>query len=582
VYLGGANMSNQCRAKLGDYRSDCTSISRRNVLRAGATIIPASIIVPAWLTANAQVTTAAFDYYVSPTGSDTNPGTLAAPWSIKSLALWTPSTFPGGPFTTTSQANCLKTAGKRIGFLPGTYNMSAMMFQNGSGTDSTSGAIHLIGGSSASATTYWGSSNSAGQYSPRTATLVANDNGIFGGKHNAEGPMVSHVGVYPQSYPVGYATIDGLRFTGFSYKGVRIGGASSGGAPSITNPVLVTNCEFFGGGFNSGDNVDNCAALWTDGGTNYMTISNNWFHDTVGHTAGSGDHLDGIIIWGFGASNVGTVIEYNTVVRAGNIYGKEGGVSGTIIQNNYLDCSNLSVQGYGYMDFTGNGQDVSGLTATTIIRNNILVMYGTATAIGGSTLAPTTESWMTPVRCYNNTVVSTTATPAGLIWGTVNSESAGIGQLQYYNNIYSGPASGSWNGYGALLTCPNAPKVWDYNLMPANLNRMLYSNGGGIGSAIGTYTTSSAFSSALAANGGINGAETHSITGAPTFVGGAGTYAAMYQLAAGSLGKGSGSTNGTSSGSATDMGAWGNGATQIGCNFTTAVNVPDAPVLTIG
>jgi hypothetical protein len=565
-------MADNSRSKISADKSNYAGISRRDVLRATATIIPVSIIVPAWLTANAATTTTAFDYYISTSGSDSNPGTLSQPWAITSMSLFT--------HNANNVANCRAQAGKRIGFLPGTYDVSGLMFN-----DPVSGALQLIGGSS-SASTYWGSSDASGNYSPRTATLDAKGaSGLYGGNHSTgpgvwDGPIVSHVGHYPATYAVGYATIDGLRFTGFSYKGVRIGGASSGDGPSITTPVLVTNCEFFGGGYNSGDAVDNCSALWTDGGTNYMTISNNWFHDSVGHTANSGDHLDGIIIWGFGAPNIGTIIQYNTCVNAGNIYGKEGGVSGTIIQNNYLDCSSLSVQGYGYMDFTGNGQNVAGLTATTIFRNNILIMSGNATAFGGSTLSLTTESWMTPVKCYNNTVIATNSTPAGLIWGTVNSGSAGVGKLQYYNNIYSGPAGSSWNNYGALLTSPNAPQVWDYNLMPTNLNRTLYINGGGIGLPLGTYTTFSAFSSALALNGGISGAETHSISGAPTYVG-TGAYAAKYQLAAGSLGKGTGSTNGTSSGSATDMGAWGNGATQVGCNFTAAVKVPDSPALTV-
>ena len=572
-------MTDRSRVKMGAYKSNYAGISRRDILRATA-IIPASFIIPGWLPANAQTTTTKFDYYISTNGSDSNPGTLASPWAVTSMSLTA--------HNSNNVANCRLQAGKRIGFLPGTYDVSGIMYN-----DPVSGALQIIGGSS-SASTYWGSSDSSGNYSPRTATFDAKGSrGIFGGNHSTgpgvwDGPIVAHIGKYPATYAIGYAILDGLRFTGFSYKGVRIGDGSyeGGGVDLITNPVLITNCEFFGGGFNAGDSVDNCAALWIDANNHAVTANNNYFHDTVGHTAGSGDHLNAIIVWGFGAICTGTMIEFNTCVNAGNIYGKEGGVSGTTIQNNYIDTSMFTAAA-GVQDFTGNGQGVSGLTATTTIQNNICIVNGGGTAafesFGGiSTLSLIDVGWMTPIIVRNNTVINTSGSGALVGFTQVNASSSGVGQARYYNNIYVDHGSGgSLNGWGNYRTNPQALALSDYNLNPASGVTWILTQNASLGGAIGSYTSYSAFAAGLASHGGISGVEAHSLTGVPKFTG-TGSFAAQYQLASGSAGKGAGSTTGVSGGAATDMGAWGNGATQVGCNFTSgAVKTPDSPALTV-
>ncbi|MGA7539823.1 MAG: hypothetical protein WBW93_13770, partial [Steroidobacteraceae bacterium] len=76
--------------------------------------------------------------------------------------------------------------------------------------------------------------------------------------------------------------------------------------------------------------------------------------------------------------------------------------------------------------------------------------------------------------------------------------------------------------------------------------------------------------------------------GSPTYP------AEAYQLAAGSLGVGAGSANGTTGGSAVDMGAWGGtdvntgkSVAQIGCNFVAGSTSgslsapPSPPVLSV-
>src|SRR5215467_6049409 len=83
------------------------AISRRELLRAGGLMLPAGILLPAWMKAAAQ-TAAPFDYFISTAGSSSNPGTLAQPWDIGSLG---------------TKASIY--AGKRVGLIAGTYDVSA-------------------------------------------------------------------------------------------------------------------------------------------------------------------------------------------------------------------------------------------------------------------------------------------------------------------------------------------------------------------------------------------------------------------------------------------------------------------------
>lgn len=574
------------RSKIDAGRPNSRGISRRDVLRASAAMIPAGIILRPWVAANAQTPSATFDYYVSPSGSDSNAGTLAAPWAITSLSLYS--------HTSNNVANCRSTAGKRVGFLPGTYDISSLM-NRGAYSEAT-GALQLIGGTSTNMS-YWGSSDSSGVYSPRTATLDAKGaSGLFGGGHSSgpgvtRGPMIAHCGSYPSNYAVGFATVDGLRLTGGSFMGIRVGGGSSGDGPTITNPVVIQNCEFTGFGFNAGDALDNTNQAWLDHNTNAITYSNNWHHDNYGPHGTSntnGDHFNAIQVWGFGGICTGTLVQYNTCVNSGNIYGKEGGIQGSIIQNNYVDMSMFTAENsVGIQDFTGNGQSTSGLTVGSVIRNNICIVYGGTPAswdtLGGiSTLSSDSVGWMTPCQIYNNTIVNTST--SGALFGItqVNLGSAGVGAIQFYNNIlyYPRGGSGSLNGVGNYRTNPHALALQDYNLVPSSGISWAISQNASPSSTLSTYSSMSAFSSGLAANGGISGAEAHSLAGTPTFVG-TGTEAAQYKLASGSIGKGAGSTTGRGGGVATDMGAWGNGAAQIGCNFTSGTTVPNAPALKV-
>ena len=502
-----------------------------------------------------------------PTGSDSNSGTVASPWAITSLM--------NRSINANNQTNFAKTSGKRIGFLPGTYNVSTQMQR-----DSFTGAFQIDGGTAGSPT-YYGSCNSSGQYSLGTATITAlTSDGLPGGglSYPANGPILGGLTNTPRTG--GYVTIDGLRFTAFTYKAIRLGGVSSSDGPAITGDVRVENCEFFGQFFQSGAETDNFACVWLDGtasaaagGTGNYVITNNYFHNNIGVVSGGEQHLCSIFL--FNCANV--QITYNTGVNAGTLaWGKDHANQGTTVAYNYIDTTALSngPSLYGFSDFTGSYAGTTGLTLTSSFHHNVVITNGWGFGLRG---AAVNEAWQTPVNIYNNTIVMS-GSPYPAIWA--NSRSGDTGAISIYNNIITGAADGS--GYKHITTGARALSAMDYNGEPSGtMSWRLIAEGDG-NSTVATYTTAPTFAAGVIANGGSSGREGHSVSNdSPQFTGvNTGQLASQYQLKAGSPFKGVGSTTGASGGSACDIGAWGGASppTQIGCNFNSPSSTPAVPM----
>src|ERR1700721_4657316 len=97
-------------------KTGANSWSRRDVLSRGAGALCA-LALPEFVIQKAfGQSTTTFDYYISPTGSDSNPGTQASPWAITSLQ--------------DTNSNNARMAGKKVGMIAGTYACSGM--QSGS------------------------------------------------------------------------------------------------------------------------------------------------------------------------------------------------------------------------------------------------------------------------------------------------------------------------------------------------------------------------------------------------------------------------------------------------------------------
>jgi hypothetical protein len=450
--------------------------------------------------------------------------------------------------TSKNVANFNAIKGKRLGLLPGTYNVAANIQP-----DSHTGALQIPGGTS-SASTYVGSSDSSGNYSPRTATITAMNGGVYGGRagYTYNGPIIANTST---NYNAGYLTLDGLVISGFAYKGVRIGGNSSGDGPANVRGVVVQNCEFTAGGHNPGDATDNSSALWLDY-TIGAVVQNNYFLNNIGFNAGNADHLAGIICWGC----QGSQISFNSMVNAGYIWGKENANQGNNVFNNYVDCSMYNAQSSanGIQDFTG--ANTSGLTQTTNIHHNILLSSGFG--LGYATLSQN-YGWTTPVNFYNNTIIMVQAGNL-IVEAAVWMYSQISRNVKFYNNLLTGVMS---SDYGGIRFSPNGPAVWDYNLMPSGMIWKMVSSSSG-----------SSLTGAFLAGGGIVGFDAQSVmNNTPGFTG-TGTLAARYQLAGGSPAANAGRVGGVSSGAACNIGAWDGTVTQVGSSVgATAMVLPDPP-----
>ena len=352
-------------------------------------------------------------------------------------------------------------------------------------------------------------------------------------------------------------TVDGLRFTAFTYKALRIGGVSSSDGPPITGDVYIQNCEFFGQFLQPGAGTDNFACIWLDGtatvaagGTGNYVITNNYFHDNIGVNPAGEIHLCSIFI--FDCANV--QITYNTGTNSGTLaWGKDSKNQGTTAAYNYVDTTALSngPELYGFNDFTGAYGGTTGLTLTSNFHHNVVITDGWGFGLRG---AAVNEAWQTPVNIYSNTIVMS-GSPYPAIWA--NSRAGDANSVKIYNNILTGSADGS--GYKHISTGALALSICDYNGEPSGtMSWRLMAQGDG-NTTVATYTTASSFATGVTANGGVSGCESHSVSNnSPQFTGvNTGQLSSKYQLQAGSPFKGVGSTTGTSSGSACDMGAWG-------------------------
>jgi hypothetical protein len=488
-----------------------------------------------------ESSTTTFNYFISPTGSNSNPGTLAQPWAITAL-----------------NANGATYAGQNVGIIAdqGQYNISALMV-----SANYSNALQINGGTSSASPTYVASCTSAGVAITNRANFAVlnaeTGGGDYGGGLNYQGGMIGqNAGATTNQ---GYVTLSYIKLIGFGRRATQWGTYAVGSPlPGFTQSFTEVT-----GGSAAGFSSDNCPAIETMNVTG-CHIENNYIHDNIGWDGtNSADHLDGILAW----ETTSGYFRWNTIVNAGALYGKEYVNQGNEIAYNYIDCSMFTAQSSanGMQDFTG--ATTGSLTLTSKIHHNIVLssFFG----LGGSTLSQS-YGWTTPALIYSNTFVM--SNPSGIVetamW--LYAENGG-GLISTYNNILTGSVSPD---YKMLRTSPNSNGLLDYNLYPASMTWALVTDANGA-TLINAYTTLSAFLSAVTSNGGTQATyDGHSIqNNTPGFVGSGATLSDAYQITSGGAAHLAGSTTGLSSGSACDMGAWGydpatgNPPTQIGSSI---------------
>lgn len=456
---------------------------------------------------------ATFDYYIGPSGSDSNDGlTTGTPWAITAL--------------NTKQATY---TGQTVGLLDGTYNVKSLLDLN---TDIDEWALDVDGGTE-------GAPTIVKSVNPRGAVINAKDGSTYGNVDST--PMLGHSGSTAHR---GHVVFDGLKLTGHSRLGIRIG---IYGVGALMSGVIVRNCEFtdFNGsafGTSSGLNFEQLELNRCTG----HKVQNNYFHDNVGEIAGSNDHFSAVLQW---ESNQG-LYEYNTVVNSGALYGKEGDQWGHTFRFNHIDNSAIDDDvSQGLFDWAGNSTDHG---VATVVHNNVIVAGQVCTLI--ETLD---ESGYFPngIQCYNNTfVIKASVASRGPVFR------AATGLMECYNNIIVDEAS---DDHTYCANNIDGPGVFDFNLYYTSGDDQwsTYSDQNDISRT--TVSTFALWKAAMPA-----GTDLNSISGSnPLFVA-SGANAAYYDLQSGSPAKNAGKTGGVSGGTTVHMGAWdGVVGRRIGCDF---------------
>lgn len=484
-----------------------------------------------------------FDFYISPTGSDTNAGTLAAPWAITAI--------------NTKQATY---AGKRVGLIAGTYDVSSMM----SATFHTP-ALNVNGGTGGT-TTYIGSSDASGFESPRAATLDAKGaSGIFGGG-NTKISSIMGQGIEVNRPPNwGNWTIDGLVFTGFSLWAVHVGNYDGGGG-TVPN-ATVQNCEFTGGSAQTSTaaNGVNLAPLVVYAARNYL-ITNNYIHDNFGWT--DNIHFSAVYVWGLGGSldpTFGGVFTYNTLKNSGGIHGKNGNMYGTTIRYNHIDSSTQTPSGGYQMCIQGfEGANGTGGTTPTSVDHNVLVSAGQAADL---TAEENDFGWQQAIEYFNNTHVIVGSDSIAAVGVRLWMDTSGSKLGQLYNNLFWDGGFAGYTEYGNVSSSIGSFAVCDYNIY----NHAKFSTvpNGQFNSAPGlvNYATLASWATAITTNGGGNTMEGNSSVSTTNPFTSGGTFAKQYQVQSGSPAFGTGKIGGVPGGASCNVGAWDGTVTKIGCDF---------------
>jgi hypothetical protein len=455
-----------------------------------------------------------FDFYIGPSGSDSNDGlTTSTPWAITAL--------------NTKRATY---TGSTVGLMDGTYNVKSLLDLN---TDIDEWALDVDGGTD-------GVPTIIKSVNPQQATITAKDGSTYGNVDST--PMLGHSGTTAHR---GHVVFDGLVLTGHSRLGIRIG---IYGVGALMSGVIVRNCEFtdFNGsayGTSSGLNFEQLELNRCTG----HIVQNNYFHDNIGEIAGNNDHFSAVLQW---QSNQG-LYEFNTVVNSGALYGKEDDQWGHTFRYNYIDNSALDDDvSQGLFDWAGNSTDHG---VGTSVHHNVIIAGQVCTLI--ETLD---ESGYFPngIDFYNNTcVIKPSAASRGPLFR------AAAGTMKFYNNIVVDQSTGG-SDHAAVAVNVNGPGVMDYNLWYATneIRFSTYSNA--TDTSRDTVSTHNLFKSAM---GGTDDA--NSISGSDPEFTGAGSRAEAYQLQVGSPALDTGHVGGVSGGASVNMGAWDGAVTRIGSDF---------------
>jgi Right handed beta helix region len=497
-------------------KSGTNSWSRRDVLSRGAGVL-CVLALPEFVSRKALgQSTATFDFYISPTGSDSNPGTQASPWAITSLR--------------DTNANNARMAGKKIGMIAGTYACSGLQSGSSPG-DYSSPVLNLPQGTSGSPTVLQSVSG------PGTVIL---DNS----SSTTQNPLI---GQNPNLK--GYWTIDGLTMKGNNSAAQAFLVAGRYGQFSYTNSsaaaafgITVQNCEIYNL-YVTGAVGSNYGGMMMQG-VQGAIIQNNYIHDITKPSDQAHCHC----YEEYGC--LGSKIHYNTFANCpGGGMDLKAGVSGADVAYNYFHNVGTATAGNGIAAVTGadgaEGGPNSPGTANVVHHN---VFDGCGEPHAGDVNSTAAQN----LYYYNNTIYDTRS-GSNVV---VDLRETSGNKSQFYNNILVTTANSGGGNYGVLaFSSGNFSNV---------SNNCYYLNSSSGGWGLGTL-----FNSLSAWQASSGSPDAHSIAANPVFASaitpGAGS--AQFKLGSGSpcLGAGTGGVN---------IGAWDGAVTQIGSDFSASAQLP--------
>lgn len=462
---------------------------------------------------------ASFDFYISPTGSDSNDGSEGSPWAFTALntkrALYSPTAM---------------TKDMSIGMLPGTYNVASLLT-----SDRDIPGVDIEGGTSSFRV-------SIESTTPRAAILNLKNGATYGNAADTRNSIIGHT----PSRRQGYITIDGIRITGGRTNILEIGiYAASDNIPGI----IIQNCEIDDyNDVGSTPGGGNCSGI-TLNHTLGATITNNYIHDGVGHQGSADhDHLSSILLWGC----PNTLVEKNTIINAGAIYQKEMGFrgnGGAIVRQNYIDNTRMT-NCVGIYDFATPTVNASA-TGGTRVYNNIVISAQPIVLVATIDRTDVPDELL---ECYNNTLVIEPFAAAGNLF---QGQTSG---LKYYNNIVALTGGANPSDIGFAMFRDGTLSVLDFNIYPAsNQKWSWYVTDPGVRDGTTSFATYKSHWSA------ISGDANSLTTDTPGFTG-SGSLAAFYNVTSGTAFQ-AGHVGGVSGGATRNIGAWDGVVTQIGCDF---------------
>jgi hypothetical protein len=491
------------------------------LLKQGGTLALTAAAAPILMRA-ARAQTTSFDYYISPTGSDSNPGTAAQPWSITAL--------------NTKQSVY---AGKRVGLLDGTYNVYSLC-QAGAWNRP---ALNVNGGTSSSPTL-------VGAVNARQAIITA-ANPAGGGYPTTQCPIIGQ-GPSGQVANYGNVILDGLYLTRSYQYGIEFYGISTASGEGGSTGIVVRNCEIYDISGLEPNNVGGVLLYYCTG----VLVSNNKIHSV--QPAAGGD-VGGILSFNCRSN----IYEYNTIYDCNTgIFDKNGSNGNHTYRYNYIEIAGLYPL-FAIQDCAGGS-----LGDTVTVYNNVLI----APQIWNGSDANVRPNAYQSLVFYNNTCYygSGGFNSGGVYYPTAGATVSPAATVTSFNNIFY--STGTPGYLGDVTFVATALSISDYNCyQPLTASTSLM----GLSTIANPGVPSLLQLSSWQVT---TGKDTHSIAAVPGFIAPSSLNPAGYKLPSTSPCKSLGRVGGTSSGAVTEAGAWGNGATQIGCNFGP---IPRSPVLSV-